>query len=140
MRWPWSTKRTARRALGDKGESMACRYLKKHCRMKILCRNVNYIDGELDIVALDGNDLVFVEVRSRTDESYMTAEHSVTMVKRQRVIAAARRFVRTRRLQLFRPRFDVVAIAYDTVGKPDIRYHRAAFDIGGRPGASGNLP
>ncbi len=131
MRWPWKTTRTARRQFGDRGEALACGYLKKKCRMKILCRNVLYTDGELDIVALDGNDLVFVEVRTRSSEEYCSPEQSVNLAKRQTVTAAARRFIRTRRVHEFRPRFDVVAIVLPPGGVPEIRHHRNAFSFAG---------
>lgn len=131
MWWFRKSTRTARRQFGDTGEALACRYLKKQCRMKILCRNVTYTDGELDIVALDGNDLVFVEVRTRSSENYASPEQSVNLAKRQTVAAAARRFIRTRRVYEFHPRFDVVAIVLPPGGTPEIRHHRNAFSFAG---------
>lgn len=54
---------------GSKGEDIACWYLKKH-GYKILERNYRIRGGEIDIVAKDGEYLVFVEVKTRYSHEY----------------------------------------------------------------------
>lgn len=61
----------------------------------ILARNWRARGGELDIVALDGDILVFVEVRVRTGERYVAAEETVNARKLRRVIVAANAFAAT---------------------------------------------
>lgn len=65
------------RNAGNYGEDLACEYLKKH-GYKILERNYRIRGGEIDIVARDGNYLVFVEVKSRWSHEYGPPAESMT--------------------------------------------------------------
>ncbi len=78
----------SRRTVGDFGEAVACGYLVAQ-GYRILERNVRISGAEVDIVALDGRCLVFVEVRLRRSRLYGTAEESITPVKRRRMRRAA---------------------------------------------------
>ena len=99
-------------------------------RCRVIARNVRYVDGELDIVALDRADvLVFIEVRTRSSEDFGAPEESIRRGKRERVRRAARRFIRERRLQTLTPRFDTAAVVWPPEGKPEIRYHENAFGM-----------
>ena len=95
---------------GRLGEDAACALFEENSS-PILARNVRYPDGEIDIVALDGATLVFVEVKWRRNDARGTPAEAVTPKKRDRVIRAARRWLaenpegRSRAV-----RFDVVAI------------------------------
>ena len=93
--------------------------------MRILARNFRTRFGEIDLVARDGESLVFVEVRLRLNEYFGGAADSVDVPKRARVIAAARAY-----LANVDPepscRFDVVTLDGD---KP--RWIRAAFEVAG---------
>lgn len=111
---------------GAAGERAAAEYLRRQ-GLRILARNVLCRPGEIDLVALEGNVLVFVEVRSRASEDFGTPEETVRRKKRRAIIKAARWFIRTRRLAGMPARFDVVAVVGDPDGKPEIRHHRAAF-------------
>ncbi len=62
---------------GNKGEDLACEYLKKN-RYKILERNFRIRGGEIDIVARDGEYLVFVEVKARHSHEYGPPAESIT--------------------------------------------------------------
>ena len=88
-------------------------------------------EGELDIVALDGDELVFIEVRSLSSEEIQTPEASIRLPKRRHLRTAARWFIKTRRLHKWRPRFDVIAIVWPADGEPTIRHHRNAFEFAG---------
>jgi putative endonuclease len=90
--------------------------------MRILARNFRSRFGEIDLVAQDGETVVFVEVRSRTSERFGTPQETVTRPKRRRIILTAMAYAQ--RLRLDAPlRFDVVAISpQGTVHIP------AAFD------------
>jgi putative endonuclease len=110
---------------GVRGERLAAAHLRGR-GMRLLAQNVQCGKGELDIVALDGEVLVFVEVRARTSEDFGTPEASVNRAKRKTVRRSARWFVKVRRLRAMETRFDVVAVV-GAVGREEIRYHKSAF-------------
>ncbi len=95
--------------------------------MRVLARNVRCPGGELDIVGLDGEELVFIEVRTRSGEAFGTPEATIRRDKRRFLARSARWFMRTRRLRALRPRFDVIAIVWPEGGEPAIRHHRGVF-------------
>ena len=81
-----------RRALGQWGEMQAVRYLEAHgCRIETL--NWRCQVGEVDVVALDGTCLAFVEVRTRRGDAYGRAEDSITPRKLARMVAVAEAYV-----------------------------------------------
>ncbi len=104
--------RTPYQRAGDAAEDAATAHLTAH-GLRIVARNVRYPDGELDIVAVDGDTLVFVEVRLRTSDSHGGAFASVDAAKRRRVARAAQHFLAARARSGERDlppcRFDVVA-------------------------------
>jgi len=115
-------RRTAAQVSGGQGEDAASALLVRH-GMRIVARNYRTRFGEVDIVARDGESLVFVEVRLRADSRFGGAAASVGARKQARIAAAARQFLRDTRSNL--PcRFDVVAIEAG-----EARWLRAAFSI-----------
>jgi putative endonuclease len=120
-----------RRAQGDAAEDRACRHLDRS-GFTIMERNFRTKGGEIDIVALKGDVLVFVEVRSREDADFGTPEESVTPAKRRRIVAAARQYLSKVPPSSWREaRFDVIAIE----GSGDaavLRHYPAAFDAKGK--------
>lgn len=76
---------TPKRRLGDHGEQIAAAYLEQR-GYTLITRNWRCRSGEIDLVARDGDQIVFVEVRTRRDEY---ALESITAHKRQRLIALA---------------------------------------------------
>jgi putative endonuclease len=125
---------------GEAGERAAERFLRK-AGYRIVARNVRYTQGEVDLVALErrSGTLCFVEVRSRTVEEgaepAISPEASVTLIKRRRVIRAARRFALERKAMDRVLRFDVVTVRFAGNGHrapPDIRHYPGAFDARGR--------
>lgn len=119
--------RTLQKVLsGRHGEDLACALLAENS-LQILARNVRYADGEIDIVALDGETIVFVEVKRRRDGALGKPAEAVTRTKRARVVRAARRWLaanpglsRGREV-----RFDVVAIQDEPRA---VEWLRGAFD------------
>ena len=91
----------------------------------IIERNARTAGGELDIVAREGGDLVFVEVRSRADDRAGPAEDTVGPAKRRRVARAAAAYLIERNPPRETCRFDVVAINGDA-----IEVYRDAFRLG----------
>jgi putative endonuclease len=100
----------ARQALGHGGEEMAAAYLQA-VGYRILERNYRTRLGEIDIVARDGNTLVFVEVKARRTPSFGSAKAAVTAAKRRRLSMLALQYLKTPAGRRFsRARFDVVAV------------------------------
>jgi len=99
--------------LGRYGEKAAAEYLKKH-GYRILQKNFRAGRNEIDIVAEDKTDIVFVEVKTRSadrayGDDYGTAARAVTREKRKRTIAAARAYLYQYGSQKD-PRFDVMEV------------------------------
>jgi putative endonuclease len=93
---------------------------------EIVERNARSAFGEIDLVALEGGDLVFVEVRSRADDSTGGAEETVGLIKQRRVARAAAVYLSERAPRFDTCRFDVVAITGD-----DIALFQDAFRLSG---------
>jgi len=98
--------------VGSDGEKTAINYLKKH-KYKILSQNYQTYFGEIDIVCKIDNYIVFVEVKTRSDNYMVSGRDSVTLSKQKRIIKAAMQYLQSYRPEL-QPRFDVIEI---TVGK-----------------------
>jgi putative endonuclease len=112
---------------GLEGEDIASLFLEEHS-LRILARNVRYRDGEIDIVALDGETTVFVEVKRRRDSLLGTPAEAVTQTKRRRVVRAARRWLAAHPGRSRAVRFDVVAVLGDP---PAVTWIKSAFDLQG---------
>ena len=83
---------TPRTQLGTWGEGLACRFLEDQ-GYSILATNYRCAYGEVDIVARDGEELVFVEVRTRRSESFGTAEESLSAAKVRRLVATCQDYL-----------------------------------------------
>lgn len=95
--------------IGKKGEEKACSYLKRH-GYELLDRNYHMRGGELDIIAKDGEELVFVEVKTRTDQQFGMPAEAVTKLKQQHLIHAARHYIHQKHLYDLAARFDVIEV------------------------------
>ena len=95
--------------IGRRGEEYAARYL-MGCGFRIVERNFRAKVGEIDIVAVDGDELVFVEVRYRRSAGHGTPAETVGPRKRLRLVRAAALFLQARGASDTPCRFDVVAL------------------------------
>jgi putative endonuclease len=117
------------RLLGQRGERAAARHLKRQ-GMRILVRGYRTKRGEIDLIARDGETLVFVEVKSRRQG--VPAE-AVTAEKQRRITNAALEFMRRFGALDLRSRFDIVAIVWpDDRSPPRIEHIRNAFEAAGK--------
>ncbi|TBL77709.1 YraN family protein [Paenibacillus thalictri] len=99
-----------RKQLGSQGEQLAARYLTEQ-GYTLLTQNWRCRTGEIDLVAEDGEVIVFVEVRTRKATGrFGTAQESVDYRKRRQVTETAQVFLLQRGLQEKQIRFDVIAI------------------------------
>lgn len=101
------------------GEDLATTFLERE-GYKILERNYRFERGEIDIIAMDGNELVFVEVKTRETEAFGAPEESITSFKEEQLKKVAEGYLFERKLENQNCRFDVVAITLRT-NHPEIR-------------------
>ena len=116
----------SRVAQGSQAEDLARRFLEAR-GLELLTRNFRCRSGELDLIMRDGEQLVFVEVRSRRHTRYGTPAESVTRTKQQRLLRTAAFYLQRQRID---PpcRFDVVAILQSD-GEPQVEWIRNAFQL-----------
>lgn len=102
---------TPRMKLGTRGETVARRLLE---RKGYIIREANYRCpwGEVDLVTQQGDQLVFVEVRSRRGRAFGSPEESVTEAKVQRLTAASQHYLQQHGLEDSAWRIDLVAIQF----------------------------
>mgnify|MGYP000862664561 FL=1 len=113
--------------LGGQGENCAAAYLRKK-GYRILEQNYSTRSGEIDIIAENGETLVFVEVKTRSSLRYGTPAEAVNFRKRNKIIQTASWYLRQRHME-YRPcRFDVIEI-YATGGLWTVRQIEGAFEL-----------
>ena len=129
----WVRRWFPEKPLGRRGEEAAARYLRRR-GYRILARGQGWKGGELDIVALLGKTIVFVEVRTRQSDVPMRPEESVDLRKQRRLTRLAVGYLKRHRLFEYPARFDVIAIVWPEGRKPEIRHVENAFSAVGFPG------
>ena len=119
------TTRTLKQVAGDAAEDLAAQHLVK-AGLSILTRNFRVRGGEIDCIALDGQTLVFVEVRLRRHTGFGGAAASIDSRKQQRIIHAARCYLQRYPRQADRPcRFDCVLL--NTLDANQLEWIKDAF-------------
>ncbi len=104
-----------RKALGALAEKLAANHLE--CKgFKILARNYRCRYGEIDMIALDGKTLVFVEVRAKGSAGFGTPQESITHQKRLKIREVARHYLTNEVQKGSFCRFDVVAVQFEAGG------------------------
>jgi putative endonuclease len=121
-----------RRWFGRRAERFAARYLRRQgCR--ILGRNVDDRLGEIDLLALDGQTIVVVEVRSSETKTFDELAATVNHEKQRRLTDATLRFLQKRKLWNVGVRFDVIALRWPAgASEPEVRHYRHAFQSVGK--------
>lgn len=117
----------SRLRFGRRGEKRAARYLKRR-GYRILAMNAVTPLGEIDIVAEDGQTLVFVEVKARASTLFGRPEEAVTHAKQATLARAALYWLKSRNALARSARFDVVAIMAGR-GSFDVQVIENAFPI-----------
>ncbi len=93
---------------GACGEDAACSFLKKN-KYKIVERNFRCSRGEIDIIAKKGEDLVFVEVKTRSSDKFGTPAQAVTYYKKQNIVKTAQVYLMNNPTDM-NIRFDIVEV------------------------------
>ena len=128
----WQRRFFPHKTLGQRGENEAARYLRR-LGYKILARGRRLASGELDLVALDGRTIVFVEVKTRTSQEVGHPADAVDAIKQRRLTRLAVTFMKRHGLLEYPARFDVVAITWpEGRGRPVVEHFRNAFEAVGK--------
>jgi putative endonuclease len=118
-------------SFGGRGERAALKFLKRQ-RYKILHRGYRILGGELDIVAVEGRTIVFVEVKTRASHDAGHPAEAVDSHKQRQLTQLALAYLRRHRLLEFSARFDVIAITWPPNQKrPMIEHFKNAFEATG---------
>ena len=114
-----------RHELGRIGENIIADYITK-LGYKVVERNFACNQGEIDIVAKDKEELVFIEVKTRTDISYGEASEAVTDTKKRHLINSIKYYIYKQKLENQPIRIDVAEV-YIKCGKVKINYIKQAI-------------
>ena len=121
-----------KKELGAKGEEIAVRYLQSR-EYKILERNYRIRFGEIDIIAEQGENLVFIEVKTRADKYFGSPFESVTVRKQKQLSKVALEYMSKQDWHNRPARFDVVGIELqegeNTFQNAAIELLQNAFDL-----------
>lgn len=98
--------------IGRRAEKQACAYLRSQ-GLRLLLQNYLCHWGEIDIIMEDRDEIVFVEVRTRSGHLFGTALESINLTKQKKIIKAAQHFLKCKRwLHTKYSRFDIVTIQH----------------------------
>ncbi len=112
--------------LGQIGEDLAVKVLTNK-GYEIVERNYRYGHGEIDIVARDGNTLVFVEVKTRNNLEFGEPEYAVTKKKQKQIKKIAELYLYDKGIDEADCRIDVIAILLEKGKDPQINHIENAF-------------
>jgi putative endonuclease len=119
-------------SLDRRGERAAERFVRRR-GMKIVGRRERDQFGELDLIAVDGRTIVFIEVKTRRTHGAGHPAEAVDADKQQRLTRLALAYLKRHDLLEYSARFDVVAVTWpDGARKPVIDYYQNAFEAVGR--------
>ncbi|HEV8643117.1 MAG TPA: YraN family protein [Methylomirabilota bacterium] len=119
-----------RRSVGQAAEEAAARCLER-AGLTVVARNVRLPEGEIDLVCRQRDLVVFVEVKCRRADWGETPAAAVSWRKQRRLVRLAQHYLKWRRLETARCRFDVVAVTLDAEGGSQVRHIPGAFDASG---------
>jgi putative endonuclease len=119
--------RNKQQQFGEKGESLAVRFLKKK-GYKILRQNYRTALGEIDIIAREDNTIVFVEVKSRKSIRFGNPKLAVNSKKQRKISMVALQYLKTTQQIGAKARFDVVSVISNR-DNPEICVIKNAFEL-----------
>jgi putative endonuclease len=129
----WLAERFRPLSLGERGERLAARYLRRRLKCHIVATRRRLRYGEIDIVAIDGKTVVFVEVKTRRSETGPRPALAVDEHRRHRMTRAATAFLKSHGLLDYPARFDIVEVIWPAEARrPQILHHPNAFAAEGR--------
>src|SRR5436190_20007143 len=123
----------APKSLGQRGEEAAAKFLRKLGYI-IVARGHRDRIGEIDLIAVDGRTVVFVEVKTRTSQDAGHPADAVDEDKQRQLTRLALAYMKRHDLLECSARFDVVAVTWPARGKPTIEHFKSAFEATGFDG------
>lgn len=114
-----------KKELGRRGENIAAQYLTAQ-GFKVIARNYHTRFGELDLICSKGKDIVFVEVKTRTNLKFGYPEEAITYKKIEHLKKAAFIYLNNRKHSFAQMHFDVITILL-TDGQEKINHIKDAF-------------
>ncbi|MDR8394186.1 YraN family protein [Aliifodinibius sp. S!AR15-10] len=114
------------REIGHEGEELAASYLESK-EYTILERNYFFEHAEVDIVAYDEKQIVFVEVKYRSDTDFGEPEDSISEEKQKNIFKAAEAWLYERKMDGSPVRFDVISIVQREEEAPQFKHFENAF-------------
>ncbi len=127
----WNRRRRSSKPLGPRGEEAAARHLKR-LGYQVVARGVRMGSAEIDLVAVDGRTVVFVEVKTRESTEAGHPSEAVDVAKQRHLLRAAMTFLKSRGLMDCPARFDVVAVTWPPdQRRPKIEHIPNAFEAPG---------
>ncbi len=122
-----SENETSAQKIGNFGENLAVKYLKKR-KYKIIDKNIKIGYKEIDIIAKKKNEFIFIEVKTRIKNDYCGAEDSLNYKKIQHLKKALSIYVKIKKIDPELTRFDLIAIDLDRqLKKAKIKHYKEIF-------------
>jgi len=112
---------------------MASAYLTE-CGYRVLERNFSCKAGEIDIIAIQGDTVVFIEVKSRSSVKYGQPSEAVSIPKQRKIVKTALYYMQKNKLLDYMCRFDVIEILFDEENNQQINLIKDAFQYSGKYG------
>lgn len=113
---------TIKRRIGDFGEKIAKEYCKKQ-GYKIIKQNFTNRMGEIDLIVKEKDQIIFVEVKTRTNQNFGYPEESIDSQKQNKIIRTAQNYLFEEKISSENYRFDVISIEINQLTKKAIIKH-----------------
>ncbi len=121
-----------RASLGERGEMVACRFLKEH-GYEILEKNYRCKLGEIDVIARRQGRLAFVEIKTRTSAQFGAPQEAVNLQKQEKIFKVAQWYIKEKKFVKIPIAFDVVAILWREGHTPEVHLVADAFEKEDKP-------
>lgn len=112
--------------LGELGEDIALKYLRKK-KFRIVEKGFRLYRGEIDMIAYEGETLVFVEVKTRSPGALGLPEESVNLRKQRQIRKIAEGYLALNNIDEVECRFDVLSLIIDENGAYSLSHYKDAF-------------
>jgi len=109
--------------VGKAGEAAAEYYVRQQLGYEVLARNFRVTEGEIDLIATDVDEVIFIEVKTRTSRSFGEATAQVSNSKRQRIITAAMTYLSQENKHNHDWRIDVLGVQLSRDGSVECIDH-----------------
>ena len=114
--------------VGKRGELAAVNFLTQN-GYRILERNFKTKLGEMDIIAQDGATVCFIEVKTRKSQFFGSGWEAITLQKKQKLILVAKSYLKQKKLNDEKARFDVISVELDALFKENVEIVKNAFEL-----------